>query len=55
MVNYSRDEPILVSSFAGFLFVIDNVSAMLVLLAATLTTAVPDLLLLLLRHRGHVL
>jgi multicomponent Na+:H+ antiporter subunit D len=39
MVNYSRDEPILVSAFAGFIFVIDNVSAMLVLLAATLTTA----------------
>src|SRR3954451_24425786 len=39
MVNYSRDEPILVSSFFGFIFVIDNVSAMLVLIAATLTTA----------------
>src|SRR4051812_4465788 len=39
MLNYSREEPILVSSFAGFVFVIDNVSAMLVMLAATLTTA----------------
>src|SRR5580765_3358663 len=39
IVNYSRDEPILVSAFGGFIFVIDNVSAMLVLLAATLTTA----------------
>src|ERR1051326_8066221 len=39
MVNYARDEPILVSCFGGFIFVIDNVSAMLVLLAAILTTA----------------
>jgi len=39
MLVYSRDEPILVSAFAGFIFVIDNVSAMLVLLAAILTTA----------------
>src|SRR4051794_27256525 len=39
MLVYTRDEAILVSSFAGFLFVIDNVSAMLVLLAAILTTA----------------
>src|SRR3954468_16843073 len=39
VLNFTREEPILVSSFGGFIFVIDNVSAMLVLLAALLTTA----------------